>query len=417
MVKDTIKIKGAKIHNLKNIDVEIPKNKLVVICGLSGSGKSSLAFDTIYVEGQRRYLESLSSYARQFLGGLKKADVEKIENLSPTLAIDQRTIFSNPRSTVGTATEIYDYLRLLFARVGKPFCPNCNLEVVSVPAQKILERIFQFQNAKIIILGPVIHQQKGHHRPTIEEIIKQGFNKLRIDGNYYNAKEARLLHLARTKKHSIEVIAGEIEIPEIKELNGSLKEKQALKTRNQKIKKLLKEQKNDSLDFIKKALKIGNGIILCHVFEKNNKPREFTYSALFSCPKCGFSFGKIEPRLFSFNSPVGACPACHGLGTKMIIDPDLILNYELTLEEGAILPWHQLPRFTRYAIGVYNQKQNLRLSIQPHIWSIPLKKLSKEDLNIILYGGTYFEGIIPQMERVYLETKSDYIRYLSLIHI
>jgi len=413
MTKDFIEIKEARIHNLKNISLRIPKNKLVVICGISGSGKSSLAFDTIYQEGQRRYLESLSSYARQFLGGIKKPDVGKIENLSPTLAINQKTVSANPRSTVGTVTEIYDYLRLLFARIGKPYCPNCNIPISATTPQKIVEEIFKLPpGAKIKILGPAISGKKGEHKATLEEIEKSGYFEVRIDNIHYSITEARTLRLDKNKRHNIEVVVGEIEIPKNQTIiDKNKKELQAKKTKQRKIKKLLKEQKAEALDFVKKALQIGNGILICEIQSKK-KTYDKQFSSLFACPKCGFSLPKIEPRLFSFNSPYGACPECQGLGKKPTVDPNLILNYDLSINEGGIIIWDRLSRFSRRAIKVPWQKwqiDNLAYELGFSL-DTPLKNLSKKNLDYILYGGESFEGIIPLIERIYYETESEYIR-------
>jgi len=413
MTKDFIEIKEARIHNLKNINLKVPKNKLVVICGISGSGKSSLAFDTIYQEGQRRYLESLSSYARQFLGGIKKPDVGKIENLSPTLAINQKTVSANPRSTVGTVTEIYDYLRLLFARIGKPYCPNCNIPISVTTPQKIVEEIFKLPpGAKIKILGPAISGKKGEHKGTLEEIEKSGYFEVRIDNIHYPITEARTLRLDKNKRHNIEVVVGEIEIPKNQTIIAkNKKELQAKKIKEKKIKKLLKEQKAEALDFVKKALQIGNGILICEIQSKE-KTYDKQFSSLFSCPKCGFSLPKIEPRLFSFNSPYGACPECQGLGKKPTVDPNLILNYNLSINEGGIIIWDRLSRFSRRAIKVPWQKwqiDNLAYELGFSL-DTPLKNLSKKNLDYILYGGESFEGIIPLIERIYYETESEYIR-------
>lgn len=408
-MKNSIKIFGAKIHNLKNISVEIPKNKLVVICGVSGSGKSSLAFDTIYQEGQRRYLESLSSYARQFLGGLKKPKVDKIVNLSPTLAISQRTISSNPRSIVGTITEIYDYLRLLFARCGKPYCPNCNIPVSSQTPEEIAKRIFAYpEGSEILILGPAIVRKKGAHQGTIEEIYRMGYSQVRIDKILCSVLEARELNLDKNKEHSIEVVTGRIDLPRIIKRSFSSKTEREAQRRKIKLqRRFKKEQKIDCLDYIKKALKIGNGTLFASTVSG-----DLVFSELFACPKCGFSLPKIEPRLFSFNSPYGACPQCQGLGKKSEVEPNLILNYNLSLNEGAILIWDRLSRFSRRAIGVPWQKWHLEELSKKIGFSLgePLKNLSSKTINTLLYGDSEFEGITHRLERTYLETESDYIR-------
>ena len=283
--QEFLKIRGAKIHNLKNIDLDIPKYKLVVICGLSGSGKSSLAFDTIYNEGQRRYLEGLSSYARQFLGGLKKPEVDKIENISPTLAINQRTVSSNPRSTVGTITEIYDYMRLIYARIGKPFCPKCGKAIAKQTPHQILNQLFELsEKSEVTILAPVITAKKGAHQGVIEEIYKGGWPEVRVDGIMRLTDEARDLELAKNKKHSIEVVVGRLSLADLfgfKESKKiSKKERAAQRKRARKIKALVKEEKIRILDLIKKALQMGNGLIVAEVKDKSkkNKSKDLLFS-------------------------------------------------------------------------------------------------------------------------------------------
>ncbi len=419
MEKETIKIIGAKTHNLKEISLEIPKNKLVVICGLSGSGKSSLAFDTIYIEGQRRYLESLSSYARQFLGGFRKAEVEKIEGLSPTIAINQKTITSNPRSTVGTVTEIYDYLRLLFARCAKPFCPFCHLEIKSQSSTEIVQKILDLAEkySSLLILAPVISQKKGTFKGVIEQIERSGWPQIRIDGIVYSIDEAKLISLDKNKRHNIEVVVDKISFePFLKKISLvealSKKEKQALKRKKKRLKAIINEEKQKILESVKKALEIGKGTILVEALSKENKKEEFIFSTLFSCPRCGFSLPKIEPNLFSFNSPYGACPACQGLGQKMEVEKSFILNPDLSLAEGAILPLERLSRFGRRALGVSYLKWELEEILEENGFSFdtPFKKLPKKIQDIILYGDLNFEGVLPRLQRVYYETDSDFIR-------
>ncbi|MCD6412113.1 excinuclease ABC subunit A, partial [bacterium] len=417
-MEEKIKIFGAKTHNLKNIDLEIPKNKLVVICGLSGSGKSSLAFDTIYIEGQRRYLESLSSYARQFLGGFKKAEVEKIEGLSPTIAINQKTISFNPRSTVGTITEIYDYLRLLFARSARPICPNCNIEIKRQTSIEITEKIFDltenFEN--LVILAPVISQKKGSHKGVIEQIERSGWPKVRIDGIIYPIEEAKTINLDKNKRHNIEVVVDEISF-ELFYKKVSLtevlskKEKDALKRKKKKIKAIINEEKQKILESVKKAIEISKGIVLVEGISKKER-KEFIFSTLFSCPKCGLSLPKAEPNLFSFNSPYGACPICQGLGKKMEVEKSFLLNPELSLAEGAILPLERISRFGRRALGVSYLKWELEeiLEEKGYSFNTPFKKLPKEIQDILLYGDLNFEGVIPRLEKVYYETESEFIR-------
>ncbi|MCD6429073.1 excinuclease ABC subunit UvrA [bacterium] len=421
MQNEYIELKGVKVHNLKNISLKIPKNKLVVICGISGSGKSSLAFDTIYAEGQRRYLESLSAYARQFLGGFKKPDVEKIEGLSPTIAVNQKTISSNPRSTVGTITEIYDYLRLLFAHIGKAYCPNCGRQVSSQTPHQIADQITQLAlNGWVSIFAPVIVGKKGEHKGVIEEIAREGWPQVRIDGIVYSIEEVKEKTLDKNKFHNIDVLVDRISLKEYQTIETknrkvTKQEKQALTKRNKKIKQLLKEEKERILDATKKALDIGRGRINV-VYQEGNTAKEEIFSQLLTCTKCGISFPKIEPRIFSFNSPYGACGYCQGLGKLLKVDPKLIINENLSLAEGAILPWFSLSRFSLRSLGVPYQKWALEEVANELGFSlnVPFKNLSKEIQEIILYGDTSgitnYEGVIPKMERLYHETDSDYIR-------
>ena len=378
MAENVIKIRGARVHNLKNIDVDIPKNKLVVITGTSGSGKSSLAFDTLYAEGQRRYVESLSAYARQFLGVMDKPDVDKIEGISPAISIDQRKAAHNPRSTVGTITEIYDYLRLLFARIGIPHCPKCQKPVSRQTIDQITEQILKLpKKTEIIILGPVIRGKKGEHRGTLEEIQRAGFVRVRIDGIIYRLEEALAKTLAKYKKHNIEVVVDRLVLD--KELD-----------------------KSRLVDSLETALKLGKGIVMV-----NN----LVFSEHFACEECGISLPELEPRLFSFNSPYGACPACQGLGEKLEVDPKLVIpNLNLSIAEGAIFPWahasHKIGRqgFFWWKLEELAERENIDLYA-------PIKNLSKEKIDLILYGdNNIFEGVIPWLERRFHETESEYAR-------
>ena len=424
MQNEYIELKRVKVHNLKNISLKIPKNKLVVICGISGSGKSSLAFDTIYAEGQRRYLESLSAYARQFLGGLKKPDAEKIVNLSPTIAVNQKTISANPRSTVGTITEIYDYLRLLFAHIGKPYCPICGKEVSSQTPHQIAKKIFEIAlSGWVSIFAPVIERKKGEHKGVIEEIAREGWPQVRIDGILYPIEEAKEKTLDKKKFHTIEVLVDRINLADYKKLLDknltqkklTKKEKEALSNKKRKIKHLLKEAEDRILDSTKKGLEIGRGRIKV-VYQRQKETKEEIFSQLLACTKCGVSLPKIEPRLFSFNSPYGACNYCQGLGKLLKVDPKLIINDNLSLAEGAILPWYSLSRFSLRSLGVPYQKWQIEEVAEEFGFSMtkPFGKLKKEYQEIILYGDTSgrtdWEGIIPRMERLYHETDSDYIR-------
>jgi excinuclease ABC subunit A len=431
--QETIDIVNARVHNLKNVNVSIPKNKLVVICGVSGSGKSSLAFDTLYEEGQRRYLEGLSSYVRQFLGGFKKPDVDKIIGLSPTLAINQKSVSSNPRSTVGTITEIYDHLRLLFALAGTPMCPNDDIPIKAQTPTEIADKIIDYsKNNEAIILAPVVVGKKGEHKAVFDEILKGGYTQVRVDGYIYSIDEARELSLDKNKKHTIEVVAGKFMIGFKIDIRQALtkSEKEALKKRNENIKKIIKEEKIELLEKIRKALLIGQGniIALLRSLDKKGKESEVSFSQNYACPVCGFSLPKIEPRVFSFNSPFGACPACQGLGTKLEIDLDLILNPDVSLEAGAIKPWFSLSRMARRALGANWQHFVTQTIIRQHGLSpqTPFKNLPKEVQNLILWGSgqdyieledgdwqgkTQFEGILPRLERLYYETDSEFIRH------
>jgi len=388
MPGDFIKIRGARVHNLKNIDLDIPKNKLVVITGISGSGKSSLAFDTLYAEGQRRYVESLSAYARQFLGVMDKPDVDKIEGISPAISIDQRKAAHNPRSTVGTITEIYDYLRLLFARIGIPHCPKCKKEVSRQTIDQITEQILRLpKKTEITILGPVIRGKKGEHHGILEEIQRGGFVRVRINGIIHRIEEARGLKLARYKKHNIEVVVDRLILD--KDLD-----------------------KSRLVDSLETALKLGKGIVI--VSHKSlvigHKSEDKVFSEHFACEECGISLPELEPRLFSFNSPYGACPACQGLGEKLEVDPKLVIpNPNLSISEGAIFPWahasHKVGRqgFFWWQLQNLAEEENINLDT-------PVKNLPKEKIDLILYGNSDFDGVIPWLERRYHETESEYTR-------
>ncbi|PDY77028.1 excinuclease ABC subunit UvrA [Bacillus cereus] len=392
--KDFIVVKGARAHNLKNIDVTIPRNQLVVVTGLSGSGKSSLAFDTIYAEGQRRYVESLSAYARQFLGQMDKPDVETIEGLSPAISIDQKTTSRNPRSTVGTVTEIYDYLRLLFARIGTPICPNHGIEITSQTVEQMVDRVLEYpERTKLQVLAPIVSGRKGAHVKVLEDIKKQGYVRVRVDGEMLDVSED--ITLDKNKKHSIEVVIDRIVV------------KEGIASR--------------LADSLESALKLGGGRVLIDVMGEE----ELLFSEHHACPHCGFSIGELEPRMFSFNSPFGACPSCDGLGSKLEVDLELVIpNWDLSLNEHAIAPWE--PTSSQY----YPQ---LLQSVCNHYgvdMDVPVKNIPKDLFDKVLYGSgeekvyfryvnefgqvkeneILFEGVIPNIERRYRETSSDYIR-------
>jgi excinuclease ABC subunit A len=405
MAENFIKVRGARVHNLKNIDVDIPKNKLVVITGISGSGKSSLAFDTLYAEGQRRYVESLSAYARQFLGVMDKPDVDKIEGISPAISIDQRKASHNPRSTVGTITEIYDYLRLLFARIGKPHCPKCGKLIKRQTIDQITDQVLKLpKRSEITIFGPIIRGKKGEARGVLEEIQRSGFVRVRIDGIIHRVEEALELKLARYKKHNIEVVVDRLILD--KDLD-----------------------KSRLVDSLETALKLGKGVVVVNLSNlsriKTNKTRIYSrgirgnsreiredliFSEHLACEECGISLPELEPRLFSFNSPYGACPACQGLGEKLEVDPKLVIpNPNLSIAEGAIFPWahasHKVGRqgFFWWQLEKLADAENIDLYT-------PVKNLPKEKIDLILYGSENFDGVIPWLEKRYHETDSEATR-------
>ena len=382
MSSDVIKIRGARVHNLQNIDVDIPKNKLVVITGISGSGKSSLAFDTLYAEGQRRYVESLSAYARQFLGVMDKPDVDSIEGISPAIAIDQRKGAQNPRSTVGTITEIYDYLRLLFARVGIPHCPQCRKVVRRQSVSQIAQAISHFPaGSEIMVLGPLIRGRKGEHKGTLEEVQRAGFARVRVDGIVFRIEEALEKELDRKKKHTIEVLVDRLVIE----------------------KDLDKPRLVDSLET---ALKLGKGIVIV-----NTKGRQDTlFSERFACEECGINLPEIEPRMFSFNSPYGACSSCQGLGEKLEVDPKLVIpNPKLSIAEGAIFPWaHASHKIGRQ--GFFWWKLEELAKQEKFSLKTPVKNLPPHVIKTVLEGSEDFEGVLAWMQRRYHETDSDYAR-------
>jgi excinuclease ABC subunit A len=394
VAQDRIVIKGARAHNLKNVDVTIPRDKFVVLTGLSGSGKSSLAFDTIYAEGQRRYVESLSAYARQFLGQMDKPDVDSIEGLSPAISIDQKTTSRNPRSTVGTVTEIYDYLRLMFARIGKPHCPDHGIEITAQSVEQMIDRIMEYpERTKLQILAPIISGRKGEHTKLLADIQKQGFVRVRVNGEIRDLSEK--IELEKNKKHSIEVVVDRIVVKD--DIQARL------------------------ADSLETALKLADGRVIVDVMEQE----ELLFSQKLACPECGFSIDELAPRMFSFNSPFGACPDCDGLGAKMIVDPDLLVpNPSMTIEEGAFEAWagstsNYYPQFLAAVCEHYDIPRD-----------VPVAELSADHMKKILYGTggekvkfryendfglskealVPFEGIVRNLERRYRETASDGIR-------
>lgn len=389
-----IVVQGARANNLKNVDITIPRDQLVVITGLSGSGKSSLAFDTIYAEGQRRYVESLSAYARQFLGQMDKPDVDAIEGLSPAISIDQKTTSKNPRSTVGTVTEIYDYLRLLFARVGKPICPNHGIEITSQTVEQMVDRIMQYpERTKLQLLAPMVSGRKGTHVKLLEDLQKQGYVRARVDGELRDLDDN--IELEKNKKHNIEVVIDRI---------------------------VLKEGVESRLsDSLETALRLADGRVMVDVMGIE----ELLFSEHHACPICGFSIEELEPRMFSFNSPFGACPKCDGLGTKLEVDESLVIpDWDVTLNEGAIVPW--IPTSSQY----YPQLLKCVCDHYGIDMDTPVKNIPKDQMDKILNGSgkdyihfhyenefgnirdqdIQFEGVLRNIERRFKETSSDYIR-------
>jgi excinuclease ABC subunit A len=403
MPNDQIRVRGAREHNLKNVDIDIPRDKLVVITGLSGSGKSSLAFDTIYAEGQRRYVESLSAYARQFLGQMEKPDVDYIEGLSPAISIDQKGVSHNPRSTVGTVTEIYDYMRLLWARLGTPHCPRCGREISQQSTEQIVDKINDLpEGSRIMVMAPLIRDRKGEHERVFEDARKAGYVRVRVDGAVRDLSED--IDLDKNKKHTIEIVVDRLIVrrrdPSV---NG--------------------QADNRMADSVEAALKLGGGVVLVSVVDGP----ELLFSEHFACVHCGVSLGEIEPRTFSFNSPHGACPACSGLGTALEMDPELVIpDRDLSLAEGAIHPYHKPNNTNSYY-------QRMLAGVAKHYGfstSVPLRDLSERQVTLLLYGSkgdritlehedrsgykrslqTSFEGVIPNLERRYRESDSDFVR-------
>ena len=409
MSLDKIVVRGAREHNLKNVTVEIPRDKLVVLTGISGSGKSSLAFDTIFAEGQRRYVESLSAYARQFLGQMEKPDVDQIEGLSPAVSIDQKGVSHNPRSTVGTVTEIYDYLRLLFARVGTPHCPECGRPVMPQSAEQIVESVLQMpQGSRIQVLAPLIKDRKGHHQSVFEDVRKAGFVRVRVNGEVRQVDEE--IELDRYKNHTIEAVVDRLIIRY--DLDDESEEAKADRTR--------------LTDSVETALALGSGIVIINDVTNRDNETDQLYSEHLYCPYDGTSIPEIEPRTFSFNSPHGACPICQGLGTKKELDDDLIVpNKDLTLAEGAITGWP-----TDDKAGYYWQLLKATAHHFKIPTNVPVRELNEAQMRILLHGSgdetitvtyvnregdtrhyrTKYEGVVPNLWRRYNESTSDYVR-------
>ena len=412
MADDTIRIRGAREHNLKNIDVDLPRNRLIVVTGLSGSGKSSLAFDTLYAEGQRRYVESLSAYARQFLERLEKPDVDVIEGLSPAIAIEQRTAGGNPRSTVATHTEIYDYLRVLFARAGQPHCPRCRVPIAQQSAQEIVAHVLSLPaGQEIAIYAPLVRGRKGEHAELLRDVKRQGFVRARIDGRLHDLDEP--ISLDKKRAHTIDALVDRLSVAP--------------------------EQKSRLTESIEAALKVGKGLVVVSADGRGSRlgtrgrkahspepaaQHDVVFSELYACAQCGFSFQELSPRIFSFNSPYGACPSCDGLGTKLEIDPDLVVpDPSKSLRDGAIEPWrrggmHMTMYYTRLLREVaeyYGVEMDT-----------PFARLPRKIQRILLDGSTDeiwggpFEGVIPNLERRFRQTESDYVKeeiskYMSVL--
>lgn len=387
-----IKIKGARQHNLKNINIEIPRDRLVVFTGLSGSGKSSLAFDTIYAEGQRRYVESLSAYARQFLGQMDKPDLDYIEGLSPAISIDQKTTSNNPRSTVGTVTEIYDYLRLMFARIGRPYCPECRQPIKQQTVEQIVDQVLAMEEGtKFMVLAPVVRRRKGEYEKLFEDLRKDGYVRARVDGEILDLSES--IRLEKYKQHTIEAVI------------DRLVNKPGIRQR--------------LADSVELALKMAKGLVTISVIDGE----DFIFSEKFACPDCGFSFEELTPRMFSFNSPYGACPDCAGLGFKMEIDPELLIDKELSLNQGGIRGWSSDEESWSLQ---YLRSVARKYGLDP---DKPLKEATAEQLDVLLYGTkgekidihyqsqnreyrhtAAFEGVARNLERRYRDTNSEYMR-------
>ncbi|MFN2243512.1 MAG: excinuclease ABC subunit UvrA [Anaerolineae bacterium] len=414
-----ITIRGARVHNLKNIDVELPRDKLVVITGLSGSGKSSLAFDTLYAEGQRRYVESLSAYARQFLGEMQKPDVDQIDGLSPAISIDQKGSSRNPRSTVGTVTEIYDYLRLLYARVGVPHCPRCGREVHQQTVGQIVEAIEEMaEGSRILLLAPLIKDRKGEHRKVFDDVRKLGYVRVRVNGEVRDVDEE--IELDRYKMHTIEAVVDRLVVrhgggSSDGDGDGDLPPPGGM-------------DRTRLADSVETAIKLGGGVMKVTDVTDADAPRDHLFSEHFACVHCGISLPEIEPRSFSFNSPHGACPACMGLGTELEVDSDLIIpDRSKALNQGAIEPWTR----ERSGDSYYRQLLEAASAQQGIAMEVPIRELPPAQVNYILYGGrrgeqvtlqyktsqglertytTHFEGVIPNLQRRYREASSDYAK-------
>ncbi|MEP6808113.1 MAG: excinuclease ABC subunit UvrA, partial [Chloroflexota bacterium] len=405
MPSDRIVVRGAREHNLKNLDVEMPRDRLIVITGLSGSGKSSLAFDTIYAEGQRRYVESLSAYARQFLGQMEKPDVDQIDGLSPAISIDQKGAGRNPRSTVGTVTEVYDYLRLLFARIGRMHCPICGREIARQTIEQIVDQLYDLpEGTRLMLLAPLVVDRKGEHEKLLAGAKQAGFVRVRIDGELRDLDEE--IDLDKKFKHSIEVVVDRLVVRRTDD-DGTFR-----------------PDASRMADSIETALRLSDGTLMVHLPDDGPKGSDRLFSERYSCPEHGGSFEEPAPRNFSFNSPHGACPDCTGLGSRLEIDPDLVLqNPSLSLAEGAIVPWRRMVATASWFATILDAVAEL----YGFRTDVPVGELSAEAREILLRGNhgervtvkyrsrqgqehsfsTTFEGVLPNLERRYRETSSE----------
>ncbi|HTG42273.1 MAG TPA: excinuclease ABC subunit UvrA, partial [Methylomirabilota bacterium] len=447
MPQDQLVVRGAREHNLKDVTVAFPRDRLVVITGLSGSGKSSLAFDTIYAEGQRRYVESLSAYARQFLGQMEKPDVDQIDGLSPAISIDQKGASRNPRSTVGTVTEIYDHLRLLFARVGRPHCPTCGRPIERQSVQQIVDQVLSLpEGTRLLVLGPLIKDRKTEGDRLIEGVRRQGFVRVRVDGEMYDLADAPKLD--KYKRHSIEVVVDRFVVRHAELPEGAERGEDGRPIDPETGAPMADPDAARLADSVETALRLGEGVVLIAPAPRSTpaaggtdgtgaeagaaadeEPPTFEerrYSERYTCPYDGTTIDELEPRSFSFNSPHGACPACTGLGTKLEIDPDLVIpDRSQSLQQGALAPWAKMPNDASWRLKI------LESITKAHGWSFtaPVKSLPKEALDYLLYASkdekvlvryrhergenTYkatFEGIVTNLERRYRETDSEYIK-------
>ncbi|MCJ7711528.1 MAG: excinuclease ABC subunit UvrA, partial [Chloroflexi bacterium] len=428
MPQDQIVVRGAREHNLRNVDVAFPRDRLVVITGLSGSGKSSLAFDTIYAEGQRRYVESLSAYARQFLGQMEKPDVDQIDGLSPAISIDQKGASRNPRSTVGTVTEIYDYLRLLFARIGHPHCPACGREIERQTIQQIVDQVLALPDGtRLLVLGPLVKDRKTEGDRVFEGARKQGFVRVRVDGTQYDLSEAPTLD--KYKRHSIEVVVDRFVVRRAETPEGWATDEHGRPVDPESGAALPDPDATRLADSVETALRLGEGVVVIAPVPRDGEAPQFEerpYSERYSCPYDGTTIDELEPRSFSFNSPHGACPTCTGLGTQLVIDPGMVIpDRSRSIKAGALAPWNKMPTEISWRMKITEAvfaSRGWRIDV-------PVSDLPPEAIELLLYApkdekvvvryrhergeNSYvatFEGVVTNLERRFKETESEYIR-------